>query len=329
MQEFQNQTQNAQDRLRRTLTLQGLQGLAHFLTGVPGRKNVIWFSDSFPLSIIPGRGVQNYEFDSQEQAELRKTVNLLAAAQVAIYPMSAMGLDAKFVSSESRVKSVAVSSTKTVQNQQISEVTSPAWDTDEVVTQQDSREYGRRDAGLATMVNLARDTGGEAFFGSNGLKEALAHVINHGAHYYTISYSPTDDRPDGRYRPIEVKLAKAAYKLDYRHGYFADDAAGEKKDEARDEERDKDKHVRKPKAMVQPVSDPLRPFMISGLPDTTQIVYKLRLLPLPAPQRGSKAAADGRNGMKGPLTRYGLDFAVFLHDLTFKSAADGRRTDKV
>src|SRR5215470_14409996 len=87
MQQPQNQTQNTQDLVRVTLTLEALEELANFLTGVPGRKNVIWFSDSFPLSIIPGRGVQNYERSPSDQLKLRKTVNMLAAAQVAIYPI--------------------------------------------------------------------------------------------------------------------------------------------------------------------------------------------------------------------------------------------------
>jgi VWFA-related protein len=316
LQQFQNQTENFQDRLRKTLTLQALQGLANFLTGVPGRKNVIWFSDSFPLSIISGRGLQNYESSSPEQAELRKTVNMLAAAQVAIYPISAMGLDQKFVSHESRVKSVAVDSVRTVQNQQIAEVTSPSWDTDEVLQHQDSREYGRQDAQLATMHQLAKDTGGEAFYYTNGMKEALARVISDGSHYYTISYSPTDEQADSRYRPIEVKLARGDYNLDYRHGYFAEEPAGKKAGKKED--------------VAPPARDPLQPFMIGGLPDATQIVYKVRVLPLPPPQPGSKAAgAGGRKGLKGPLTRYGLDFAVFLHDLKFKVAADGQHEDKI
>ena len=99
LQQFQEQTQNSQDLFRTALTLQALQQLASFLTGVPGRKNVIWFSDSFPLSIIPGRGVPNYESDLSGQQELRKTVNMLAAAQVAIYPLAPQGLDQKFNSS--------------------------------------------------------------------------------------------------------------------------------------------------------------------------------------------------------------------------------------
>jgi VWFA-related protein len=312
MQQFQNQTQASQDRLRMNLTLQALQGLANYLQGIPGRKNVVWFSQSFPLSIIPGRGVQNYEFSALEQRTFRKTMNMLAAAQVAIYPIAPEGVAQKFVSNESRVKSVSKDSWRTVQDQQLSEVTSPIWDTDESLREQAPLEHSRRDAHLSTMYEIARDTGGEAFYYTNGLSEALAHVVNEGAHYYTISYSPTDKEGDGRYRPIEVKLLKGDYELAYRHGYYAEEARRAKKDEA------------------ERARDPLQPLMISGIPDATQIVYKIRVLPLPPAKHGSKAAdRSAKKELKGPYTRYGVDFAVLLHDLVFKVTAEGKHEAKV
>jgi len=38
---------------RTKVTLAAMQELAGYLRGVPGRKNVIWFSGSFPLAILP------------------------------------------------------------------------------------------------------------------------------------------------------------------------------------------------------------------------------------------------------------------------------------
>lgn len=295
-----------------TQTLQALQELANFLTGVPGRKNVVWFSDSFPLSIIPGRGVQNYEFSVSGQSELRKTLNMLAAAQVAVYPIAPEGLDQKFDSSESRVKSVSKNSWRTVQDQELAEVTSPSWDTDKGLREQATMERARQDAHQSTMHEIATETGGEAFYNTNGFKEAMARVLSDGAHYYTISYSPTDRREDGHYRPIDVKLLKGDYKLANRQGYFAEVAGTETKDATL--------HAR----------DPLQPLMIGGTPDATQIVYKIRVLPLPSPKLGSKAEGTRtKTRLRGPSTRYGIDFGVFLPDLTFKVTADGQHNAKV
>jgi len=306
LQQFQNQTQNFQGRLRMTRTLESLQELANYLQGFPGRKNVIWFSGSFPLAIIPGKGVQNYEFGLSEQLELRKTVNMLAAAQVAIYPIAPEGLAQKFDSSGSRVKSVSKDAWRTVQDQDLAEVTSPTWETDRV-----SREQAQKTAHQATMYETAKDTGGEAFYNTNGLREALARAISDGAHYYTMSYSPTDKRTDGRYRRIDVKLLKGNYQMAYRHGYFAEEVDGAKK------------------GAVQPERNPLQPLMIGGLPEATQIVYKIRVLPLLL-QPGSKTTdTSSKNSRKEQRRRYGIDFAVLLHDLTFKVTAEGLHTAKL
>jgi VWFA-related protein len=308
---LQNQTQNTQDLFRATLTLDALEELANYLTGVPGRKNVIWFSNSFPLSIISGRGVQNYEPNLSDQLNLRKAINMLAAAQVAIYPISPEGLNQEFDSSESRVKSVNKNSWRTIQGQQMAEVTSPSWDTDKGLAQQASRTRARQDAHLATMGEIAAETGGEAFYYTNGFQEAFARVISDGAHYYTISYSPTDRQADGHYRPIEVRLSKGGYKLIYRHGYFADEPGQAQKGAART------------------ADDPLRPLMMAGIPDATQIVYKIRVLGLP-PEPRSKGSDNGvKTKLKGPVTRYGIEFGVFRDDLAFQAARDGQREARV
>jgi hypothetical protein len=106
------------------------------------------------------------------------------------------------------------------------------------------------------METLAEDTGGKAFYDTNGLNDALARAVNYGSHYYTLAYTPTDKKMDGRYRRIQVKLS-GKYKFYYRRGYYADNA-------------------KRDKAKEQP-SDPLKPLMTRGLPDFAQILYKIRV----------------------------------------------------
>jgi len=312
LQQFQNQAQNSQDQMRTAQTLKALQTLATYLAGVPGRKNVLWFSQTFPLSIIPGRGVQNYESTLSEQEQLRKTVNLLAAAQVSIYPISPEGLAQKFVSDESRVKSVSQSSWRTVQGQQIAEVTSPAWNTDQGLQDQALREHSRQAAHESTMDEIATDTGGEAFYNTNGFSHVLAHVIEDGARYYTITYSPHDKTVDGHFRRIDVKLLKGDYKLAYRRGYFSEEAGSRKN------------------TTVQETRDPLRPLMLSGLPNSTQIVYEVRVAPLaPSATRPNTTDASAKTSFKGSAIRYSVNFAIRLPDLTFSVTPDGQHNSKI
>ena len=92
-----------------------------------------------------------------------------------------------------------------------------------------------RDLNHTSMEELAKDTGGQAFYNTNGLGDALNRVVNNGARYYSISYSPGNPKMDGKYRHIQVKLLKDKDNLAYRRGYYADDletalAAGQKPD---------------------------------------------------------------------------------------------------
>ena len=38
---------------RVAMTLEALKAMARYLAGVPGRKNLIWFSTSFPITVFP------------------------------------------------------------------------------------------------------------------------------------------------------------------------------------------------------------------------------------------------------------------------------------
>ncbi len=69
------------------------------------------------------------------------------------------------------------------------------------------------------MEQLAQDTGGKAFYNTNGLNDALARVINSGTRYYSLTYVPTNGTMDGKFRRIQVKLVKGKDTLAYRRGY--------------------------------------------------------------------------------------------------------------
>jgi hypothetical protein len=81
MRDFQNEVESFGTYSRVQATLNALQQLARYLSGFPGRKNVIWFSGSFPLSVLPTKG-QDYDFNFSEEykKQLRETTNMLAAA---------------------------------------------------------------------------------------------------------------------------------------------------------------------------------------------------------------------------------------------------------
>ncbi len=78
------------------MTLAALRQIARYLSAIPGRKNLIWFSGSFPLLINrgPNTARSNYADD------VRETDRLLAAARIAVYPVDARGLYTTYLSDQ-------------------------------------------------------------------------------------------------------------------------------------------------------------------------------------------------------------------------------------
>jgi hypothetical protein len=157
------------------------------------------------------------------------------------------------------------------------------------------------------MDDLAKDTGGEAFYNTNGINDALTQAMHNGARYYTLDYSPANKNMDGGYRHIQVKLKHGRYKLAYRRGYNAED---EKTLSATNQKQ---------------AGDPLQPLMAPGMPNFAQIIYLMSVLPL-NPQPDAKAARAGDNAkFDGPFTRIGVDFAIHVKDLKLDATPDGIR----
>jgi VWFA-related protein len=255
---------------RSDLTLQAFQHLARYLSGIPARKNVIWLADTFPISFVPEDKVHT----PKQQENVQQTSDMLTAAQVAIYPVSARGLLGPF---------------------QLGELG-------------DNREeiFNALSSAQIAAETLARETGGRAFYNTNGLDAAMAEVINEGSHYYTLAYAPTNSKPDGKYRRIELELANNVYKLSYRRGYYAD----------------------KPQvSQTAEVSsnDPLVPLIGFGMPNFDQITYKIQAAPV-QPQPAPDARHAGLNTeIKGPFTRYGVDVLVSLSGFALETTPDNVR----
>lgn len=275
---------------RTQLTLQALQQLARYLSDTPGRKNVLWFSGSFPTGILPNPDlpdassvVRNFE------PEVRRTTALLASTRIALYPIAAEGLSTDSVY---QANGGAIGQKR------------PSFEERDLVKQMKSDSV-TRDSNHTVMEMVAEDTGGTAFYNSNGLGDALARVMNNGTRYYTLTYTPSDPHMDGKFRHIHVKLRDAKYKLAYRRGYFADPAL--------------------PRATQKADNDPLMPFMARNFPDLSQIIYKISVVPAKTQPAPDAPRAGANLDLKGPITRYAIDFAISVQDLKLDATPDGAR----
>ncbi|ADW68320.1 VWA domain-containing protein [Granulicella tundricola] len=286
MQTFENDQNSFQLQLRAKYTLDAMNQLARFLAGIPGRKNLIWFSGSFPLNILPdtsGQSSDPFSAIASSETEYRETTNLLARSQVAVYPIDARGL------MTSPSYSAAASGSKYVHN--------PG-----AFAKDESDFFFKTADEHGTMTRMAEDTGGHAFINTNGLTEAVAQAIDAGSNYYTLAYTPTDAKWTGNYRKIQVKLAQSGYTLAYRHGYYADEPGSAYS------------AVTAADTATTPRTDPalMQRAMAHGAPPQTQIIFKIRVLPTTTEEESrlveGNVAVLGK--INGPYRRYAVDFAA-------------------
>jgi VWFA-related protein len=171
--------------------LAAIEDAVRKLSALPEKKALIYFSSG-----VSKTGVEN-------QAQLEASINAAVKANVAIYPFDARGLmadppgggAAKAGSRGSGIFSGAV------QNAQRLSINN-------------SQE---------TLISLAADTGGKAFMDTNDLSAGLATIQQEYRSYYILGYYTTNDKPDGKYRRITVKLnSNLSAKLEHREGYYAE-----------------------------------------------------------------------------------------------------------
>jgi VWFA-related protein len=179
--------------------------VAHYLEGLPGRKNLIWMSSEFPSS-VPLFAVQNTIEEAQGTAGgmmassnspfqaqglsssaettggdtwsekvMRKAIDALNAAQVSVYPIDVGGLKPEL-------------------------------------------------NGIDTFADhIAEATGGKAYYNTNDFVAAMQDATKNGSSYYEISYAPTNSVMDMKVRNIKVALDKKGYHMQYRQYYFGED----------------------------------------------------------------------------------------------------------
>jgi hypothetical protein len=88
---------------------------------------------------------------------------------------------------------------------------------------QQNTERDRFTGSQDTLVTVAEETGGKALIDNNDLGAGVTLAKNNLRSYYVLGFYSDDDRRDGKYRKIDVKLnPKIAASLDYRSGYYAD-----------------------------------------------------------------------------------------------------------
>jgi VWFA-related protein len=299
VQDFEAKQQAFKLQLREQYTLDAINQLCRYLAGIPGRKNLIWFSGSFPLNLMP-QGTSGDPFGSASLSadEFRETTNLLTLARVAVYPVDSRGL----------TSSSAFSAANTGGNY--------ARRPDQMQADY-SNSLQQTDEEHNTMRQMAAASGGRAFVDTNGLSQAVAKVVGAGSNYYTLAYSPSETKGDGTFRQIQVKLPAGDYNLEFRHGYYAAESSAKAGTATQPAQVEAD---------LAPSARTMAAAMMRGGPDPTQITMKVRVLPAIAQTEDKLATNNVLNPdakVAGPYHRYSVDILADPSMIRFVPTPDG------
>jgi VWFA-related protein len=313
-QNFQTNLVPAQTYQRIEITLNAFDELGRYLGNIPGRKNLVWFSGSFPLSLDPDPTISADSANSfagvDSESQLRRVIATLARAQVAVYPVDCRGVQASPTTLSEYIGRTPANGNPVHFN-----------------ADKSSFEHNMAYEHF-TMERLASSTGGRAFFNENDLTKATAKATEIGSNYYTITYTPSNVKWNGDFRKIEVKLARQGYTLAYRHGYFADDPDSPKNVVA--SATSTTPATGKTTGKVPLASDDghlIRASMMYGAPAATEILYKIRVLPTAGIEdltaEGNVLSPLGLKKASGQFRRYIIDFDADAKDMLFPPKTDG------
>ena len=200
LQNFERESYVANLDTRVRETLDALRAIARYVSGYPGRKNLLWISSSFPLVIGPvsDNDPTNLRVYKQQMDEV---ANALADAKVAVYPIDPAGV----------AMPGAFQASEKIKHEDVLASPSSAMD------REDDTRFHQQD----TMGEVADKTGGRVCVNNNDLAKCVKTAVSDGTSYYELGYYPDSSDWHGEFHQITVKAKGRGIQLAYRAGYYA------------------------------------------------------------------------------------------------------------
>lgn len=204
---FEKEVFAADTDMRVHETLDALRAIARNVSGYPGRKNLIWISTSFPMTISPDAwqagnvgmsGTRNYT------DMVAAATNALADAQVSVYPVNPAGVQTQaFFGVDKAPLTRGYGTSPTSQERTL------------------NRESQARFSSVESMTEVAQQTGGKVCINNNDLGDCVKTAMEEGSTYYELAYYPDASNWHGEFHRIIVKSKRPGVELSFRQGYYA------------------------------------------------------------------------------------------------------------
>ena len=198
-QDFEDKERGFQARA----SLDTIRNLANYLGNIRGRrKAIVMFSEGIDYNIYDIMSINNTGA-TEASSVIDATKDMIAAAtraNVAVYGVDPRGLGASF--------------------DNFAEVQSFPDDTSLGLTQ--SALFNEVRLAQDSLRTMSDETGGFAVVNRNDFANAFQRIVDDNSSYYMLGYYSTNDRRDGRFRKIEVRLKnRPGLTVRARKGYVA------------------------------------------------------------------------------------------------------------
>jgi len=174
-----------------------IRQLSDFLASVHGRrKALIYVSEGVDYNIYDT--ITN-AYASEIRDAARDAISAATRANVNIYSVDPRGL--------------------TDMGDEAIDIQSPVSDGDINLSQQTMLQELR--LSQDSLRVLADETGGFAALNTNDFRNAFDRIVQENSSYYVLGYYPANERRDGKFRKIDVKVNRPGVEVHFRKGYTA------------------------------------------------------------------------------------------------------------
>ena len=188
-------------------SIRTLRNIADFMSGMRGRrKAVVFFSEGVNYDVVDPI---NNPHATDVQHEIRELVAAATRSNVNVYSVDPRGLTSGMEDG----------------------IELGGFPTDGSISPTDLMEELRLEHDSLRV--MADETGGFAVLNQNDFRTGFSRILEDNSSYYVLGYYPTNDKRDGRFRNVEVKVLKPGLRVRARKGYVAP-VPGKKKDEPKE-----------------------------------------------------------------------------------------------
>jgi VWFA-related protein len=185
-------------------TTNALLAVVSGLRSLPGRKTVVFFSEGISIP-------------SNIKSRFDEVIANANRANVSVYTVDAKGLRAESMNAETRDEMRQAADRRL---RQLASGRDDAFGGPATAALERNEDLLRLnpEAGLGQLAN---ETGGVMIRDTNDAADAFRRMEEDMRFHYLLSYSPSNENFDGKFRRVQVKLARSGLQVQSRQGYFA------------------------------------------------------------------------------------------------------------